>query len=48
MDLARSIRFGLFDQVEQPGSQPLHQVYEEHLDLVVAAEAAGFESVFKS
>lgn len=45
---ARSLRYGLFDQVEQPGDTPLHQVINEHLDLAVAAEAAGFERVLKS
>jgi len=41
-------RFGLFDQVEQPGGVPLHRVLDDHLELAVAAEAAGFESYHKS
>ncbi len=35
------IKFGLFDWIDR-GTAPLHQLYEERLELLAAAEEAGF------
>ena len=37
------IAFGLFDWVDR-GQRPLHQLYEERLQLIEAADVAGFYS----
>lgn len=41
--MAAEVRFGIFDWIDR-GDAPLHQLYEERLQFVEAAEAAGFYS----
>jgi alkanesulfonate monooxygenase SsuD/methylene tetrahydromethanopterin reductase-like flavin-dependent oxidoreductase (luciferase family) len=41
------MRYGMFDQIEV-SAQPLHELYRDRLELVRAAEAAGFERFHKS
>ncbi len=43
-----ALRFGMFDQLEQPGTVPLHQLYSDRLGLVSRAEDAGFWGYHKS
>jgi alkanesulfonate monooxygenase SsuD/methylene tetrahydromethanopterin reductase-like flavin-dependent oxidoreductase (luciferase family) len=43
-----ALRFGIFDQLEQPGGMPLHELYRQHMDLAVRAEDAGFWGYHKS
>lgn len=42
------LRFGMFDQLEHPGGVPLHQLYQDRIELVVRAEQAGFWGYHKS
>lgn len=42
------MRFGVFDQLEQPGGVPLHELYRDRIDLAVMAEDAGFWGYHKS
>lgn len=46
--MTMALRFGIFDQLEQPGGMPLHQLYDEHMDIVVKAEQAGYWGYHKS
>jgi alkanesulfonate monooxygenase SsuD/methylene tetrahydromethanopterin reductase-like flavin-dependent oxidoreductase (luciferase family) len=41
------MRYGMFDQIEV-NDQPLHELYRDRLELVRAADAAGFERYHKS
>jgi alkanesulfonate monooxygenase SsuD/methylene tetrahydromethanopterin reductase-like flavin-dependent oxidoreductase (luciferase family) len=41
------MRYGMFDQIEVTG-QPLHELYRDRLELVRAADEAGFERYHKS
>ncbi len=43
-----ALRFGMFDQLEHPGGVPLHELYQDRLDLVSRAEDAGFWGYHKS
>jgi alkanesulfonate monooxygenase SsuD/methylene tetrahydromethanopterin reductase-like flavin-dependent oxidoreductase (luciferase family) len=43
-----ALRFGVFDQLENPGGTPLHQVYRDRIQLAVRAEEAGFWGWHKS
>ena len=43
-----AVKFGVFDQSEQPGNLDPGQLYESRLTLAVAAENAGFWSYHKS
>ncbi|MDH4076018.1 MAG: LLM class flavin-dependent oxidoreductase [Acidimicrobiia bacterium] len=43
-----ALRFGIFDQLEQPGGVPMHQLYADHIEMVVKAEQAGFWGYHKS
>ena len=42
------LRFGIFDQVEHPGSGSIADIYRDHIALAVTADSAGFEHYFKS
>jgi alkanesulfonate monooxygenase SsuD/methylene tetrahydromethanopterin reductase-like flavin-dependent oxidoreductase (luciferase family) len=42
------MRFGMFDQIEDPGGVELHRMYRDRLDLAVRAEDAGFWGYHKS
>ena len=42
------VRFGIFDQLEQPGDVPWHELYRHRLDLLVRAEEAGVWGWHKS
>ncbi|MFQ3367834.1 MAG: alkanesulfonate monooxygenase SsuD [Candidatus Poriferisodalaceae bacterium] len=48
MALNPALRFGLFDQVEHPGSGSIADIYRDHIALAVKADSAGFEHYFKS
>jgi hypothetical protein len=38
------VAFGVFDWIDR-GTAPLHQLYEDRLQLLEAAEAAGFFAI---
>jgi alkanesulfonate monooxygenase SsuD/methylene tetrahydromethanopterin reductase-like flavin-dependent oxidoreductase (luciferase family) len=42
------VRFGVFDQFENPGGVPLGQLYRDRIDLAVRADQAGFWGYHKS
>lgn len=42
------LRFGMFDQLENTGGSPLHQLYRDRLDLLRRCEDAGFWGWHKS
>jgi alkanesulfonate monooxygenase SsuD/methylene tetrahydromethanopterin reductase-like flavin-dependent oxidoreductase (luciferase family) len=42
------MRFGMFDQIEDPGGVALGELYRHRLDLAVRAEQAGFWGYHKS
>lgn len=43
-----SLRFGVFDQLENPGGLPLNELYRHRINLAVRAEEAGFWGWHKS
>ena len=43
-----TVRFGMFDQIEIRDGVALGELYEQHLDLLVTAENAGFWGYHKS
>ena len=43
-----ALRFGIFDQLEQPGGVPLNELYRDHIDMVVRADEAGYWGYHKS
>ncbi len=45
---SRPVRFGIFDQLEQPGDVPWHELYRHRLDLLARAEEAGVWGWHKS